>query len=211
MLKVFLAKLYLWVSFTLSPLSVPDQYSKAGRSLHVNVIMLARRAFQPECWKREVFLFLRKQQNLHKPKRSCWPDCAPGGSRAGTAGWRWHSKAAVRKVSITQRSDPADKGYYHTPAPISWPPVLPLTSFFHSKAMITEGLSTITYTSVSPWVPAQVSPWVSRDSQGPRQPVCVVGLDRCATRNLECPVPPELTLNKSSSNFHVDGAKAIFP
>lgn len=116
----------------------------------------------------------------------------------------------MRKVSITQRPDPADKD--HTPTTL-----LPsshgllLSSFFHSRAMTTEGSFTITYTSVSPWVPVQVCPWISRGNQGPKQPVYVVGLDRCATRNLERPVPPELILTKSSSNFHVGRAKAIFP
>jgi len=40
--------LSLRLSFTLSPLSTPEQYSKAGKSLHVNVIMLARKSFQQQ-------------------------------------------------------------------------------------------------------------------------------------------------------------------
>lgn len=144
------------------------------------------------CWPENPFdqrtvLFLGKQHNLYGPKHSCWPNSAPEGSKAGTTRGRWHSKAAVRKVSSAWRPRLADKGY-HASATGLWPPVLPLSSFFRSRATIAGGSSTLTYISVSPWVPVQVSLWVLTGNWGPRQPVCAVGLDRHGARNLECPV-----------------------
>jgi len=53
-------------------------------------------------------------------------------------------------------------------------------------------------------------PWVSTGNRGPRDPVCGVGLDIHGARHLGCPVPPELMLSKSSSNFCADRAKAFF-
>jgi len=123
------------------------------------------------CWPenpsgRRAVLSLRKQRNLYRPKHSCWPNRAPGGSKAGTARCRLHPKAPVRKVSSTRRPGLADKSY-HASATISWPSVLPPRSFFHSSAAIAGGSSTITYISVSQWVPALVSPGSRQAIEGP--------------------------------------------
>lgn len=53
--------------------------------------------------------------------------------------------------------------------------------------MIAVGISAIAYISVPLWVPVQVSLRVLTGNQGPRQPECAVGLDRCEAKKTGVP------------------------